>query len=118
MYYNKIEEATKFYKEMLGFTLKLDRDWVKIFEYASNCHIGLVGKGKGSHKIMDEKSARLQLMVEDVQAWHDYAKTKGLNPNRDKPKPGATLKIKAFSIQDPGGYTVEFCEYITPYGDS
>jgi len=31
---------------------------------------------------------------------------------------GKTLKIKAFAVTDPGGYTVEFCEYTSPYGDS
>ncbi len=118
MYYDGIGEAARFYEEILGFKLKLDRDWVKIYNYASDCHVGLVDVSMGSHKVMDEKSARLQLMVEDAQAWHDYVKIKGLKPSKDELKEGVTLHIKAFSVDDPGGYTVEFCEYTTPYGDS
>lgn len=118
MYYDGIGGAAEFYEEVLGFELKLDRDWVKIFRYASDCHVGLVDVSMGSHKVMDEKSARLQLMVEDAQAWHDYVKSRGLKPSKDELTEGVTLHIKAFSVLDPGGYTVEFCEYTTPYGDS
>ena len=118
LYYDGIEEAAKFYEETLGFELKLDRDWVKIYRYASDCHVGLVDISMGSHKIMEEKSTRLQLMVDDVQSWWDYVLEKGLKPNKDKLVEGKTLRIKAFAVTDPGGYTVEFCEYMTPYGDS
>jgi len=118
MYYNGIGEAAKFYEEILGFKLKLDRDWVKIYKYASDCHVGLVDASRGSHKVMEEKSARLQLIVEDAQTWHDYVKSRGLKPSKDEIKEGVTLHIKAFSVTDPGGYAVEFCEYTTPYGDS
>ncbi len=118
MYYDGIEEAARFYEDTLGFELKLDRDWVKIYKYASDCHVGLVDVSMGSHKVMEEKSARLQLMVSDAQAWHDYVKGKGLKPSKDELKEGETLHIKAFSVTDPGGYTVEFCEYTTTYGDS
>ena len=113
---SRAREAARFYEEILGFELKLDRDWVKIFKYASDCHVGLVDASMGSHKVMDEKSARLQLMVEDAQEWHDYVKSKGLKPSNDDLKEGVTLHIKAFSVEDPGGYTVEFCEYTTPWG--
>ena len=118
MYYDGIGEAARFYEEVLGLELKLNRDWVKIYKYAKDCHVGLVDVSMGSHKVMEEKSARLQLMVEDAQAWHDYVKEKGLKPSKDELKEGVTLYIKAFSVTDPGGYTVEFCEYTTPYGDS
>lgn len=118
MYYDGVEKAARFYEDILGFELKLDREWVKILKYASDCHVGLVDSSRGSHKVMEEKSARLQLFVDDAQAWHDYVKMKGLKPSKDKLVEGKSLNIKAFSVQDPGGYTVEFCEYTTPYGDS
>lgn len=118
MYYDGIEEAAKFYMETLGFELKLDRDWVKILKYSTDSHVGLVDISMGSHEVMDEKSARLQLMVEDAQSWWDYIKGKGLKTNKEELVEGKTLKIKAFAVTDPGGYTVEFCEYTAPYGES
>ena len=42
MYYDGIEDAARFYEDILGFELKLDRDWVKILKYAGDCHVGLV----------------------------------------------------------------------------
>ena len=118
MYYDGIDEAAKFYTETLGFELKLDRKWVKILKYSGDSHVGLVDISMGSHKVMEEKSARLQLMVDDAQSWWDYIKGKGLETNKKELVEGKTLKIKAFAVTDPGGYTVEFCEYVTPYGDS
>ena len=118
LYYDGVEEAAKFYEETLGFEMKLDREWVKILKYATDCHVGLVDISMGSHKIMEEKSTRLQLMVNDAQSWWDYVKSKGMETNKDKLVEGKTLNIKAFAVTDPGGYTVEFCEYTTPYGDS
>ena len=61
MYYDGIGEAARFYEEILGFELKLDRDWVKIYKYSSDCLVGLVDVSMGSHKVMEEKSARLHL---------------------------------------------------------
>ncbi len=118
LYYDGIEEAASFYEDILGFELKLDREWVKILKYATDCHVGLVDVSMGSHKVMEEKSTRLQLMVDDAQSWYDYVKEKGLKPSKDELVEGKILKIKAFAVTDPGGYAVEFCEYTTPYGDS
>ena len=117
LYYDGLEDAARFYEDVLGFDLKLDRDWVKIFKYGGDCHVGLVDESMGSHRVMEEKSTRLQLMVEDAQSWLEYVKSKGLSPSRDELEEGKILRIKAFSVKDPGGYTVEFCEYLTPYGD-
>ena len=118
MYYDGIEDTARFYEDILGFELKLDREWVKILKYGTDCHVGLVDVSMGSHKVMEEKSARLQLMVDDAQSWWDYVVSKGLKPNKDKLTEGKTLKIKAFAVTDPGGYTVEFCEYTAPYGEA
>jgi len=117
LYYDGLEDAARFYEDVLGFDLKLDRDWVKIFKYGEDCHVGIVDESMGSHRVMVEKSTRLQLMVEDAQAWLEYVKSRGLSPSRDELVEGKILRIKAFSVKDPGGYTVEFCEYLTPYGD-
>jgi catechol 2,3-dioxygenase-like lactoylglutathione lyase family enzyme len=117
MYYDGIEDAARFYEDVLGFEVKLDSDWVKILKYAGDCHVGLVDVSMGSHKVMEEKSARLQLMVNDAQSWWDYIVSKGLKPSKDELVEGKTLKIKVFAVTDPGGYTVEFCEYTAPYGE-
>ena len=36
LYYDGLEDAARFYEDVLGFDLKLDRDWVKIFKYGED----------------------------------------------------------------------------------
>ena len=116
-YYYGIEEAARFYGETMGFDLKLNRSWVKIFKISQDSHIGLVDASHGSHKPSYDKPVRLQVMVEDADQWFRYLKEKGVQIPRKEPKIGEVLKIKAFTVQDPGGYSVEICEYISPYGE-
>lgn len=116
-YYYGIEDATSFYGDIMGFELKLDREWVKIFKISQDSHIGLVDASRGSHKPSDEKPVRLQVMVDDAYDWFTYLKERGVDIPRKEPKMGETLKIKAFTVLDPGRYSVEICEYMTPYGE-
>jgi hypothetical protein len=116
-YYDGIEDASRFYKNIMGFELKLDREWVKIYKISVDSHIGLVDASRGSHKPSEEKPVRLQIMVNDANAWFKYLKKKEVDIPRKEPKLGETLRIKAFTILDPGGYSVEICEYMSPYGE-
>jgi catechol 2,3-dioxygenase-like lactoylglutathione lyase family enzyme len=116
-YYYGIDDASHFYGDVMGFDLKLDREWVKIYKISENSHIGLVDASRGSHKPSDEKPVRLQVIVNDADDWFRYLKGKGIEIPRKEPKVGETLKVKAFSVKDPGGYSVEICEYMSPYGE-
>ena len=115
-YYDDLPEASKFYDEVMGFQLKLDLDWVKIYKIGEDSHLGLVNAEMGSHKPSPEKPVRLQVMVPDAQAWLEYFREKGVHLPRDSLHEGSLLKIRTVSVKDPGGYTVEVCEYVTPYG--
>ena len=115
-YYYNLEETARFYKDIMHFELKLDLDWVKIFEISKGSHLGLVNSEMGSHKPSDDKPVRIQMIVADAQAWFDYFKAIGVPTTRDKLYVGTLLKIKTCTVKDPGGYTIEICEYTTPYG--
>jgi len=115
-YYNDLERAARFYGEVLGFELVMSRDWVTIFRVHETGHLGLVDQVRGSHKPSPEKPVRLQIWVRDVLSWFNYLNGLGLvEPPRVYV--GEELRIKTCTVKDPEGYTVEFCEYITPYGD-
>lgn len=115
-YYHNLEEASKFYREIMRFEAKLDLEWVKIYKIGEDSHLGLVNTEMGSHKPSEDKPVRLQIMVSDAQAWFDYYKEKGIPMNKDEVYVGSLLNIKTCSVKDPGGYTIEMCEYTTPYG--
>lgn len=115
-YYNKLELASEFYKEIMGFERVMNKDWVKIYRIEGNSHVGLVSGERGSHKPSPTKPVRLQVMVSDADAWFHYLKGEGVEMDRDAPHVGTELNIKAFAVKDPECYTIEICEYTTPYG--
>ncbi len=117
-YYHDLEEASRFYGEVLKLDLELDREWAKIYRIGEDSHVGLVDARRGSHKPSHEKPVRLQIMVHDADAWYSYLKEQGVYIERDSPKVGKELHIKAFTIHDPEEYAVEICEYISHYGEA
>ena len=115
-YYNNLEEAYKFYMDIMGFEIMLDIDWVKIFKIGTDCHLGIVNSEMGSHKPSENKPVRLQIMVSDAQAWLNYFREKGVPTLKDELYVGSLLNIKTCTVKDPGDYAIEICEYTTPYG--
>ena len=115
-YYNDLETASKFYGETLGFDLMLDLEWVKIYRFRESCHVGIVNGERGSHKPSPIKPVRLQVIVSNAEAWFKHLKEIGIQIDREEVHEGEELHIKAFAFNDPEGYTIEICEYTTPYG--
>jgi len=115
-YYHDLDETATFYEDVMGFEKMMDTGWVKIYRIKDGAHLGLVNAERGSHKPSRVKPVRLQVMVEDADAWFQHLKDKGVELDREAPHVGKELNIKAFSVKDPGGYTVELCEYTSPYG--
>lgn len=115
-YYEDLEPASDFYRDVMGFEPVMEREWVRLFRIVDGSHLGLVSGERGSHTPSPTKPVRLQLMVSDAEAWFQYLKGKGLEMDREAPHVGTELNIKAFAVKDPEGYTVEICEYTSPYG--
>ena len=115
-YYDDIEKASEFYRCVMGFERVMNKEWVKIYKILGGSHVGLVNGERGSHKPNPIKPVRLQIIVSDADTWFRYLKGKGLEIDRDAPHVGTEINIKAFSVKDPEGYTIEICEYTTPYG--
>lgn len=115
-YYNDLQSSYGFYEEVMGFEKVMDKEWVKLYRIKDGAHVGLVSKERGSHKPSPIKPVRLQVMVEDAEAWFEYLREKGVETDREEIHVGTELNIKAFAVKDPEGYTIEICEYTTPYG--
>jgi predicted enzyme related to lactoylglutathione lyase len=116
-YYNNIEEANRFYKEILELEQVMDRDWVKIFKLGTSAHIGLVNTERGTLKPNKEKPVMLSIMVEDIDGWYDMLQEKGVKTNHP-PQKGADIDMMGFLCWDPEGYVIEILEFLTkPYGE-
>jgi hypothetical protein len=110
-YYKNIDEATHFYGDILGLENTLDWTWVRFFRTGPSSTVGLVTEGDGGwHKVQAKNSVMLSLVTEDVDTWYEK-----LNGRVDAPmlKPiGNSGPVRSFLLEDPGGYTVEFFQWL------
>ncbi len=105
-YYRDLAGASKFYQDVMGFTLAIDQGWSKIYRICDGAHLGLVDETRGMHKTMLEKSVQLCIRVRDVDAWYDYARGRRLT-NLSELSTNDALSIRAFVFDDPEGYQIE-----------
>lgn len=115
-YYDDLERAFNFYNDIIGFEFVADFGYVKIFKVIEGALLGLVDGQLGSHRTSPSKPVRLVVMVKDIESWFTKLKTGGIKMFEDEPFTGKKMKLKGFTFKDPEGYTVEMCQYLTPYG--
>lgn len=113
-YYADLAEAARWYAEALGFESVVQLDGVEIFRIEGNAHLALVAEGKGSQPFIAgrAKSALLSIQTEDLEGWHDRLHALGVEGTGEGAQIGAGGATIEFKVYDPGGYTVEFFEWI------
>jgi lactoylglutathione lyase len=106
LYYRDLPAAMRFYEDVLGLTLAIDQGWSKIYRITENGYVGLVDETRGSHRANPIKPVQLCVRVADVDAWHAWILTQGVE-GLWGPKINTELKIKVFVFNDPEGYQIE-----------
>lgn len=112
-YYENLSAALPFYEKTLGLTKTYNKDWVKIYRLTAASSIGLIQEGEGVfHRARTDNAVMLNIVTEDVDKWYEYLKRdsgivflKGIY-NSDQ------AHIRAFLIEDPGGYSIEFFQWL------
>ena len=115
-YYNDLTKAYDFYNDVIGFEFVADFGYVKLFKVIEGALLGLVDGQLGSHRPSPSKPVRLVVMVKDIDAWFSKVRSGGVTIFEDTPFTGKKMRLKGFTFEDPEGYTVEMCQYLTPYG--
>ena len=115
-YYDELERAFNFYNDIIGFEFVADFGYVKIVKVIDGALLGLVDGQLGSHRTSPSKPVRLVVMVSDIDAWFKKVKAGGVETFEDEPFMGKKMKLKGFTFYDTEGYTIEMCQYLTPYG--
>lgn len=112
-YYKDLERADHFYGNVLGLEKTLDWDWVKFYKTGPASTVGLVTEGDGGwHKVQETNAVMLSLVTEEVDAWYKQIKNReGAVFLKDIADGGP---IRSFLMEDPGGYTVEFFQWLEP----
>ncbi len=112
-YYEDLDAAGRFYREVLGLQATTDMDWVKIYRVSATSSVGLVQDGRGFHSVSDDKPAMLSIVTDDVDAWYQALVDAGVPilkplPPADSERDPERAPVRGFVAEDPGGYTIEF----------
>lgn len=110
-YYKNIDAAAKFYGEALGLEKTLDWPWVKFFATGPASTVGIVAEGEGAwHKVQESNAVMLSMVTEEVDAWYERLRERNDITFLKEIADGGG--IRSFLLEDPGGYTVEFFQWL------
>ncbi len=111
LYYKDFDSAVHFYGSTLGLEMEFDWPWIKFFKTGPSSSVGIVAEGEGAwHKAQETNAVMLSLVTSEVDAWHDRVKDRDDVIFLKAISDGGG--IRSFLLQDPGGYTVEFFEWL------
>jgi len=115
-YYDAIAPIVPFYEGLLRFERVLDHGWVVIFRIRDGCFLALVEGDAGSQRAIagTNKGATLSIEADDLAAWHDRLLACGADFTGIGLDWGCDGRAIEFHVRDPGGYTIEFLEWVDP----
>ncbi|MEE8605117.1 MAG: VOC family protein, partial [Candidatus Aminicenantaceae bacterium] len=102
-YYPDLEEAEKFYGQLLGFEKVLDYGFAKIFQMSPSTFIGLVDETKGMHDPSEPKSVTLSFATKEIDQWYRYLSDERVPMHRPLSE-SSRIPIRGFVALDPAGY--------------
>ncbi len=106
-YYDDVEAAWAFYRDVLGFETAADYGFAKIMHVAPGSFLTLVDAAAGMHSSSEPKSVTLAIVTEQVQGWYDYLTANGV-PVRAELTLREGSAHDGFVAIDPEGYFLEF----------
>ena len=111
-YYDDLQLASEFYGQTLGLERTLDFEWVKFYRISDTSHVGIVRAGDGAYHSPQANSAvMLSIVTSEVDAWYERLKAMDKVPFLQEIHSG-DAPVRSFLIEDPGGYTVEFFQWL------
>ena len=115
LYYGDLAAPRKFYGQTLGLVPYLENDWVTLYRTASGATVGLVKAPNSRTSAATKRSVvMVSLVTDDVEAWYRKLRRDGgvriVKPLYDHP----AVPIRAFEIEDPAGYPIEFFQWLDP----
>lgn len=114
-YYRDLAAPASFYGTALGLERTLDWEWAKMFRTGPDSTVGLILEGEGAfHKVQAENAVMLSLVTDEVDAWYRRLKARKDVKFLKEIKSGSG--IRSFLLEDPGGYTVEFFQWLNEDG--
>jgi hypothetical protein len=113
-YYDDLAAAEAFYGEKVGLEKTQDFGWAKFFRVGPGAEVGIVKAGPGAyHATQPRNAVMLSVITTQVDAWYARLKADASIPILVDIHTSETAPIRNFMVADPGGYTVEFFQWLT-----
>jgi lactoylglutathione lyase len=110
LYYDDLEKAEEFYRDVMGFDLVVDQGWAKILNVAEKAHVGLVDGNVGYHRASPTKPVMITIVVDDVDQWYEHMQKLGIE-TLNEPRDNEELSLRMFLLEDPEGYVIEIQKF-------
>ena len=107
-YYEDVERATTFYREVMGLRVAADYGFAKIMQVAPKSFITLVDAAEGMHDADEPKTTAIALVTDQLDEWWDYLQTQDIEMRSDSYDPVPGRAHHGFVAIDPEGYFLEF----------
>jgi catechol 2,3-dioxygenase-like lactoylglutathione lyase family enzyme len=111
-YYEDVEAATTFYKEVMGFRVAADYGFARIMQVAPQSFITLVDHTEGMHSAAEPKTTAIALVTDQLDEWWDYIQTQDIEMLSTEYEPLAGRPHHGFVAIDPEGYYLEFERFL------
>jgi extradiol dioxygenase family protein len=115
LYYSvdDFDKAVEFYGGDLHLKATFDDQWVKIYALTDSAFIGVVKDSDGGfHKPNKDSAVMVSIVSKAVDDWYGAIKNAKNIKIEHEIYNSSTAPIRAFLIRDPGGYTVEFFQWM------
>lgn len=113
-YYDDLAAATDWYEHVIGFEKILTFEGLALFRVHGGSQLALVGKGYGSQVPIagTNKGAILSIHTRALQQWHERLFGRQVEGTGEGLHLGGDGRTIEFKVRDPGGYTIEFFDWI------
>ncbi len=113
LYYKSLDAPRIFYGKTLGLEPGYEDEWVTLYRITTGSSVGVVKEGGTAyHSVQENNAVMLSLVVDNVDSWYEKIKA---NQNLVMLKEiynHESAPIRAFLVEDPGGYTVEIFQWV------
>jgi catechol 2,3-dioxygenase-like lactoylglutathione lyase family enzyme len=116
-YYDDVEAAWGFYRDVLGFETAADYGFAKIMRVADASYITLVDAAEGMHSADEPKAVTLAIVTEQVEGWYEYLVNQGVEMRAELGEVDLARPHNGFVALDPEGYFLEF-ERFNPHAEN
>jgi len=113
LYYKDMKAPRKFYGGLLGLSSAMDDEWLSLYQLTPASYIGVIKEGEGSwHKVQENNAVMISIVTDDVDGWYERIRQDSSVSILKEIYNNQSVPIRAFLVQDPGGYTVEFFQWV------